>query len=103
LDHDRVPDCPSCGGRLKHATVSFGQCLPEGVLKMASIRATEADLFLTLGTSLVVEPAASLPRLAKDAGARLVILNRDPTPLDHWADLVVNAPLGNIFEAVRDA
>jgi len=101
LDNDRVPDCPDCGGRLKHATVSFGQVLPEGVLRMASTWAVEADLFLTLGSSLVVEPAASLPRIAKDAGARLVILNRDHTPLDHHADLVVNAPLGAIFEAVR--
>jgi NAD-dependent deacetylase len=103
LDDDRVPDCPDCAGRLKHATVSFGQALPEGVLRMAAMWAGEADLFLTLGSSLVVEPAASLPRIARQAGARLVILNRDPTPLDRSADLVVNAPLGAFFQALRNA
>ena len=101
LDEDRVPDCPACKGRLKHATVSFGQSLPTEVLRTASQWASEADLFLALGSSLVVEPAASLPRLARDRGARLVILNRDTTPLDAIANLIVNAPLGALFSAIK--
>ncbi|MEZ6063783.1 MAG: Sir2 family NAD-dependent protein deacetylase [Planctomycetaceae bacterium] len=102
LAEDRVPDCPDCGGRLKHATVSFGQSLPADVLQAAARWAREADLFLTLGSSLVVEPAASLPRIAKQSGAHLVILNRDETPLDSIADLVVNAPLGAVFQAISN-
>jgi len=97
IDEDRVPDCPSCQGRLKHATVSFGQALPADVLYQASQWAAESDLFFAIGSSLVVEPAASLPRIARDRGAKLVILNRDPTPLDSIASLIVNAPLGLLF------
>ncbi|MGZ0171904.1 MAG: SIR2 family NAD-dependent protein deacylase [Planctomycetales bacterium] len=98
-----VPDCPKCNGRLKHATVSFGQSLPTEVLRTASQWATESNLFLALGSSLVVEPAASLPRMARDRGAKLVILNRDPTPLDAIANLIVNAPLGELFAAMNSA
>lgn len=101
-EHDRVPDCPDCGGRLKHATVSFGQSLPSEILATAGAWAEEADVFLTLGSSLVVEPAASLPRMAKHNGARLIIINRDPTPLDGSADIVVNASLGDVFQAVTE-
>lgn len=97
-----VPDCPECGGRLKHATVSFGQSLPANVLEQAIEWAQTCDVFLAMGSSLVVEPAATLPRIAAAAGARLVILNRDATPLDAAADLVVNAPLGEIFAAIAD-
>ena len=100
---DRVPDCPKCNGRLKHATVSFGQSLPIEVLRTASQWTTESDLFLTLGSSLVVHPAASLPQIARDRGAKLVILNRDPTPLDSIANLIVNAPLGELFSAMNSA
>lgn len=96
-----VPPCPDCGGLLKHATVSFGQNLTEEVLQTAAQWATEADVFLTLGSSLVVFPAAQLPEIAKQRGARLVILNRDPTPLDDMADLVINAPLGEVMETVE--
>ena len=102
-----VPDCPACGGLLKHATVSFGQTLPPGVLEEA-VRLSEAStLFLAIGSSLVVEPAASLPRLAKRAGARLVIVNRDPTEQDGHADLVIRGSIGralaSIDEMLRDA
>ena len=103
VEDDRVPDCPRCNGRLKHATVSFGQHLPTDVLRKSAQWASESDLFLTLGSSLVVEPAASLPRLACDRGAKLVILNRDPTPLDAVANLIVNAPLGELFLAMKSA
>lgn len=100
LEMDRVPICPTCGGRLKHATVSFGQSLPEEVLDTAARWADEADLFLALGSSLVVEPAASLPRIAAGGGAKLVIINRDETPLDGMASLVVRGALGEVFRAL---
>lgn len=103
LETDRVPDCPECGGRLKHATVSFGQSLPTDVLETAVRWAGRADLFLALGSSLVVEPAASLPRLAAEGGARLVIINRDETPLDGVASLTVRAALGEVFQPLHDS
>jgi NAD-dependent deacetylase len=96
-----VPNCPACNGLLKHATVSFGQTLPQDVLQTAVKWAQEADLFLTLGSSLVVYPAAQLPEIAKNRGARLVIINRDPTPLDSIADLIIHAPLGEVMAAIE--
>jgi NAD-dependent deacetylase len=103
-EQDRVPDCPACGtGRLKHATVSFGQSLPADILQTASNWASNCDLFLALGSSLVVEPAASMPRIAKENGAKLVILTRDQTPLDSRADLVVNCALGDLFGKLKEA
>jgi NAD-dependent deacetylase len=95
-----LPECPACGGLVKHATISFGQALPENVLREAMGLARSARLFLALGSSLVVEPAASLPVLAKRCGARLVIINRDPTPLDGLADLVIHAGIGETLGAV---
>jgi NAD-dependent deacetylase len=101
VERDQVPDCPHCGGKLKHATVSFGQSLPAAILETAVEWASESNLFLALGSTLVVHPAAGLPRVARDAGAKLVIVNRDPTPLDQIARMVVNAPLGEFFKAVE--
>ena len=98
----QIPDCPRCGGLLKHATISFGQSLPEDVLTSAAQAARQSDLFIAIGSSLVVTPAANLPAIAKQGGGRLVIVNRDATPLDSIADLVVNAGIGETFEAVRD-
>jgi NAD-dependent deacetylase len=100
LETEVVPDCPHCGGPLKHATVSFGQALPADVLEEAVERSQQCDLFLAIGSSLVVEPAASLPRLAKRAGARLVIVNRDPTGLDELADLVLRDPIGTTLSGI---
>ena len=102
LESGHVPACPECGGRLKHATVSFGQSLPADVLETSADWATQADLFLALGSTLVVQPAASLPRIAVNHGARLVIINRDATPLDEVADLVVRASLGDVFTSLTD-
>lgn len=102
LTDNRVPDCPVCGGLLKHATVSFGQSLPEDVISRAVSWASGTNLFLALGSSLVVEPAASLPRIARQNGASLVIINRDATPLDRMADLVINASLGEVFGLLAD-
>lgn len=102
-DDGRVPICPQCGGKLKHATVSFGQQLPEDVLREAAAAAESADVFLAIGSSLVVHPAAGLPAMAKRGGARLVIINRDETPLDSMADVVVNVGIGEVFERILAA
>ncbi len=101
LETNMVPECPECNGRLKHATVSFGQSLPPDVLDTAMQWARQSDLFLALGSSLVVEPAASLPRIAASNGATLVIINRDETPLDGIATLTVRAALGDVFQALN--
>jgi len=89
-----IPLCEHCGGLVKSATVSFGQALPVDVLTEAVNLSVAAELFLAIGSSLVVEPAASLPLHAKNNGARLVIINRTQTPLDHLADIVIRDPIG---------
>jgi NAD-dependent deacetylase len=94
------PSCTACGGLLKAAVISFGQSLRRSDLERAEAAARAADLFLVLGSSLVVHPAASLPVLAKRSGAALAIVNRDPTPLDGVADLVIHASIG---ETMRQA
>jgi NAD-dependent deacetylase len=88
------PSCKACGGVVKSATISFGQAMPEEEMERAAEAALACDLFLAIGSSLVVYPAAGLPIAAKRGGAKLVILNRDPTELDHMADLVINAEIG---------
>jgi NAD-dependent deacetylase len=100
LETDAVPECPHCAGRLKHATISFGQALSREVLEEAFERSRRCDLFFAIGSSLVVEPAASLPRLAQASGARLVIMNRDPTHQDASADLVLRAPIGETLAGI---
>ena len=92
-----VPDCARCGGLIKSATISFGQAMP--VLPMARAReeTLAADLFLVLGSSLVVYPAAGFPELAKRNGARLVIVNNEATPLDDIADLVIRHRIGMVM------
>jgi NAD-dependent deacetylase len=89
--------CSHCGGLLKTATISFGQPMPEEQMERATIEAEECDLFLVLGSSLVVRPASGLPLIAKEGGAKLVIVNRDPTDLDWCADLVLNAEIGPLM------
>jgi NAD-dependent deacetylase len=99
-----VPVCRECGSALmKHATISFGQQLPPEVLHEAFSLSRQADLFLAIGSSLVVEPAASLPVAAKESGARLVIINRDATPLDARADIVLHEPIGETLRAIDAA
>ncbi len=97
-----VPVCRECiDGRLKHATISFGQSLSQSVLQQAVQWSEQADLFFAIGSSLVVSPAADLPRLAKQNGSRLVIINRDETPLDGMADEVVREAIGASLTAVE--
>jgi NAD-dependent deacetylase len=91
---ERLPMCTTCGGMIKTATISFGQSMPEAEMERAHAATLDADLFIVLGSSLVVYPAAGFPTLAKRNGSRLVIVNREATDQDEIADLVVNAEIG---------
>ena len=91
---ETLPLCDSCGGIVKTATISFGQAMPEAEMRRAEAETIACDLFLAIGSSLVVHPAASLPVTAKRHGATLVILNREPTELDGMADLVLHHDIG---------
>ncbi len=91
---ETLPACERCRGMIKTATISFGQSMPEAEMERAREVTLAADLFIVLGSSLVVYPAAGFPIMAKRNGARLVIVNRDPTDQDAGADLVVNAEIG---------
>ena len=97
---EKAPRCRLCGGPLKPATISFGQSMPLDVMTRAQAAAEACDLLLAVGSSLVVEPAASIPRLARRAGARLIIVNREPTPLDGIADVVVQGEIGSVLPAL---
>ena len=96
-----VPECDRCGGILKSATVSFGQALPADVLEAAFHIATSVDLLLVLGSSLVVHPAAAIPMAAAESGARLLIVNREPTPLDGLAAVVLRDPVEEVLPALE--
>jgi len=89
-----LPECKACGGIVKTATISFGQQMPEQEMRRADEETYACDVFLAIGSSLTVYPAAGFPALAKQAGARLAILNREPTELDGLADLVLNREIG---------
>lgn len=98
---DPLPVCP-CGGRLRPGVVWFGELLPTEAMAQADRAASGCDLFLTVGTSAVVHPAASLPRLAKSRGATLVEINPEPTPVSEYADFTLYGPAGEILpELVR--
>jgi NAD-dependent deacetylase len=92
-----APPCPACGGIVKSATISFGQAMPQMEMARAARAALSADLFLAIGSSLVVYPAADLPRAAAENGADLVILNREATDLDRYAALVIRADIGSVL------
>jgi NAD-dependent deacetylase len=94
-----LPVC-DCGGPVKTATISFGQQMPEEPMRRAGEAANDCDLFIVAGSSLVVYPAAGFPLIAKQAGAALVIINRDPTEQDQFADLVINAEIGATLSRV---
>jgi NAD-dependent deacetylase len=101
-DGVEIPLCDQCGGPLKSATISFGQPLPADVLAEAIDLSMSTDLVLALGSSLVVEPAASIPLQAKNNQARLVIINKSETPLDRLADVVVHDSIGEILRQVAE-
>jgi NAD-dependent deacetylase len=94
---ERAPDCLDCGGHIKTATVSFGQAMPELEMRRAEQATLDCDLFLAIGSSLVVWPAAGFPLMAKRNGARLAIINREATEFDEIADLVVREDIGTVL------
>jgi NAD-dependent deacetylase len=94
------PLCPACGGLVKSATISFGQPMPAEPMRRAQEVTLAADVFLVLGSSLVVYPAAGFVMLAKERGATVVIVNREPTGFDGIADLVIHAELGDVIATV---
>jgi NAD-dependent deacetylase len=96
-----APDC-RCGGPVKSATISFGQAMPEAAMRRAEQETLAADLFLAIGSSLVVWPAAGFPAMAKQNGAKLVIINRESTEFDAIADLVVHDDIGDVLEQFLD-
>ena len=100
LGKGTLPMCEKCEGIVKTATISFGQAMPEIQMARAQDETMACDLFMVLGSSLVVYPAAGFPRVAKRKGARLVIVNRDPTDQDADADLVMHAEIGPTLSRV---
>jgi len=100
---DDDPRCLACGGFLKAATILFGQPIPPGALAAAQALAHDCDLFLVVGSSLRVIPAARLPLLALDRGVPLLILNLEPTPLDARADVLLRAPAGQALPRILAA
>ena len=96
------PPCTRCGGILKSATVMFGQALEPGVFERAAAAAAGCELMLAIGSTLMVEPAASLCAVAAGAGASLIIINRDPTPYDRAATAVIRDPIGEAVPRIAD-
>ena len=94
------PVCSECNGLIKTATISFGQPMPEEEMVIAQKKSISCDLFICIGTSLAVFPAADLPILAKETGSKLVIINNEPTQMDHIADLVVNRDISEVFSEI---
>ena len=103
LKAGEIPRCRECGGLVKTATISFGQSMPPEPMARAEQETLACDLFLVLGSSLVVYPAAAFPLLAKRNGARLAILNREATDLDARADLVLHDEIGPALTAATPA
>ncbi|HEV2128471.1 MAG TPA: NAD-dependent deacylase [Thermomicrobiales bacterium] len=97
---ERDPRCVVCGGVLRSSTVLFGESLPEETLRKAIEASASADVMLVVGSSLVVKPAAQLPAVARKRGASLVIVNREPTPLDDVANAVVRGEAGPVLQAL---
>ena len=103
LESELVPTCDVCGGMLRAATVLFGEALPKDALRRAFIAAQTSDVMLVVGSSLVVQPAARIPEIAVASGARLAIINNEPTPLDGLADVIVRASAGAVLSTLADA
>ena len=93
-----APACTHCNGIVKTATISFGQAMPKNEMNQAEAVSLDCDLFLAIGSSLVVYPAAGFPVIAKKNGARLVIINGEATPLDEYADLLVKSDIGSVLD-----
>jgi NAD-dependent deacetylase len=101
--HGDPPDCPACGGIVKTATISFGQAMPELEMALAEEATLACDLFVVLGSSLVVYPAAGFPVIARRRGAKLAIVNREPTEMDEIAHLTLHSGIGPTLKAAISA
>jgi NAD-dependent deacetylase len=97
-----VPDCPECQGILKPDAVFFGEALPQETLREAIRRAQECDLLIVIGSTLVIYPAAYIPTYAREAGAKLAIINLTPTSFDHYAEVVVRGKAGDIMSKMME-
>ncbi len=100
LEQGTLPTCRACGGIVKSATISFGQPMPVEVMRRAEAASRECDLFIVLGSSLMVYPAAALPMVAKSNGAALAIINREPTDMDNRADIVLHAEIDAVLRGL---
>ena len=100
LKTNEPPLCSECGGIIKTATISFGQSMPENEMIISQKEAIKCDLFVCIGTSLAVFPAADIPILAKETGSKLVIINNEPTQMDHIADLVINKDISEVLSEI---
>jgi len=100
IERGEIPACRSCGGLVKTATISFGQPMPQDQMLRAEEETLACDLFLVLGSSLVVFPAAGFPLLAKRNGAMLAIVNREATDMDRYADLVLHDEIGPVLTEI---
>ena len=98
ISSKKSPTCDVCSGPIKTATISFGQPMPELEMERAQIEAESSDLFIVAGSSLVVFPAATIPLYAKEKGAKLIIINNEPTEFDRFADLVINESISDTFK-----
>ncbi|MGD2065441.1 MAG: NAD-dependent deacylase [Dehalococcoidia bacterium] len=97
-----VPDCPDCQGILKPDAVFFGEALPQETLQEAIRRSRNCDLFMVIGSTLIIYPAAYVPTYAAEAGAKLVIVNLTPTPFDHYAKVIIRDKAGDIMSKVME-
>jgi NAD-dependent deacetylase len=100
LEQGTLPACRACGGIVKTATISFGQPMPVEAMRRAEAASRECDLFIVLGSSLLVNPAAALPMVAKSNGAALTIVNREPTTMDGRADVVIHDEIGAVLREI---
>jgi NAD-dependent deacetylase len=99
-DGEADPPCPACGGIQRSATVAFGQSLDPDVVRAAVDASVHCDLFLAVGTSLTVSPASNLPVIASRAGARVIVVNAEPTAFDERADAVVRGQIGELLPSL---
>jgi len=103
VEGEAAPECRLCGGILKPATISFGQAMPERETALAFEHAEQCDVFLVIGSSLVVYPAAHLPVRAVESGAKLIIVNLEPTPCDRMASVLVHGKAGEAMRSLLEA
>ena len=100
-NNEPIPACNECSGLIKVATISFGQPMNADDLINALNLTVDCDLFLVLGSSLVVQPVASLPKIALENNAKLAIINNDETPYDGLADIVINAKINDVISEIN--